>query len=76
MLMVAPLTSNLAALRFGFSVRVEPSSENGLTTPSVVMVFQMRAIDKARIVSNLGKLSEADMKRVDAEIWRMLKGTD
>ena len=43
MLLVAPVTSNLAALRFAFSVRVEPSSDNGLTTPSVVMVFQMRS---------------------------------
>ena len=45
--MVAPVTSNLAALRFAFSVRVEPSPENGLTMPSVVMVFQMRAIDES-----------------------------
>jgi mRNA interferase MazF len=76
MLMVAPVTSNLAALRFAFSIRIEPSPENGLTTPSAAMVFQMRAIDKARIVRKLGSLSEADMARVDAEIWRMLKGAD
>src|SRR2546425_11124819 len=50
MLMVAPVTSSLAALGFAFSVRVEPSNENGLTTPSVVMVFERRAINKARIV--------------------------
>ncbi len=73
MLMVAPVTSNLAALRFTFSVRIEPSPENGLTAPSVVMVFQMRAIDKVRIVRKIGQISEADMSRIDAEIWRMLK---
>jgi len=72
MLMVAPVTSSLAALRFAFSVRVEPSNENGLTTPSVVMVFQMRAIDKARIVRKIGRVSNEDMARIDAEIWRML----
>jgi mRNA interferase MazF len=38
------------------------------------MVFQMRAIDKGRVVRKLGRLSEADMTRVDAEIWKMLKG--
>ena len=76
MLMVAPVTSNLAALRFAFSVHVEPSQDNGLTTPSVVMVFQMRAIDKGRIVCKLGRLSEADMTRVDSAIWQMLKGAD
>jgi mRNA interferase MazF len=73
MLMIAPITSNLGALRFNFSVRVEPSPENGLTTPSVVMVFQMRAIDQARIIRRIGQMSQADMARVDAEIWRMLK---
>ncbi|MEW5985849.1 MAG: type II toxin-antitoxin system PemK/MazF family toxin [Chloroflexota bacterium] len=73
MLMVAPITSNLAALRFAFSVRVEATPENGLTTPSVVMVFQMRALDKARIVRKIGQMSAADMARIDSEIWRMLK---
>jgi len=73
MLMVAPVTSNLAALRFAFFVRIEPSTENGLTTPSVVMVFQMRAIDKVRIVRKIGQISEVDMHRIDAEIWRMFK---
>jgi mRNA interferase MazF len=37
------------------------------------MVFQMRAIDKARIVRRIGRLSQEDITRIDAEIWRMLK---
>jgi mRNA interferase MazF len=37
------------------------------------MVFQMRAIDKTRIVRKLGTLSQADMTRIDAAIWQMLK---
>ena len=31
MLMIAPITSNLNASRFNFSVKIEPSPENGLT---------------------------------------------
>lgn len=73
MLMVVPITSNLAALRFAFTVRVEPTRENGLITSSVVMVFQMRAVDKQRIIRKIGQMSKADMARIDAEIWRMLK---
>lgn len=73
LLMIAPITSNLKALRFAFTVQVEPSPTNGLTLPSVVLVFQMRAIDKARIVRRIGQLSDEDMTRVDAEIWRMLR---
>jgi mRNA interferase MazF len=37
------------------------------------MVFQMRAMDRVRIIRKLGKMSSSDMARIDAEIWRMLK---
>lgn len=74
MLIVAPVTSNLSASRFAFTVKIEPSEENGLTKTSIIMVFQMRAIDKKRILKKIGKLSDEDLKKVDAEIWRMLKG--
>lgn len=73
MLMIAPVTSNLKASRFRFTVKIEPSPENGLTESSVVMVFQMRAIDKARVVRKLGSLSATQLELVDAEIWKMLK---
>lgn len=73
-LMIAPVTSNLNASRFTFSVQIEPSGENGLKQTSVVMIFQMRAIDKNRIVKKIGKLSDEDLEKVDAEIWRMLQG--
>jgi mRNA interferase MazF len=71
MLMVAPITSNLASLRFSFAVRIEPSTQNGLTQPSVVMIFQMRAIDKKRIIKKIGQLSDDELKKVDAEIQKM-----
>jgi mRNA interferase MazF len=76
MLVVAPITSNQAALRFAFTVRVEPSPENGLTLPSIIMVFQQRAVDKQRLVRKIGQMSKADMARIDAEIWRMLRPSD
>jgi len=72
MLVVAPVTSNLNALRFKFAVKIEPSNENGLTQTSIVMIFQMRAIDKSRIVKLIGKLSTEDLAQVDSEIRQML----
>ena len=71
--MVAPITSNLNALRFVFTVKVDPSSENGLIQTSIIMIFQMRAIDKSRVIRKIGKLSDEDLQRVDAEIWKLLK---
>ena len=73
MLMIAPITSNLNALRFAYSVKIEPSEENGLTQISIVMIFQMRAVDKSRIIKKIGTLSDNDLTEVDAEIWKMLK---
>jgi mRNA interferase MazF len=40
------------------------------------MIFQMRAIDKNRIINKIGKLSNEDLKKVDAEIWNLLKPTN
>ncbi|MGK7883671.1 MAG: type II toxin-antitoxin system PemK/MazF family toxin [Crocosphaera sp.] len=73
MLMVVPLTSSLGALRFPFTVKIEPSSSNGLTLTSVAMVFQLRAIDPQRITRKIGKLEAYYLEQVDREIWRMLK---
>jgi len=73
MLMVVPVTSSLGAMRFPFTVRIEPSDKNGLTLPSVAMVFQMRAIDRKRIIRKIGELEPEYLAQVDAEIWQMLK---
>ncbi len=74
--MIVPVTSTLAALRFPFTVRIEPSSANGLTLPTVAMVFQLRAIDRKRIIGKIGELEPEDLAQIDAEIWRMLKPPD
>lgn len=73
MLMVVPVTSSLGAMRFPFTVRIEPSDKNGLTLPSVAMVFQMRAIDRKRIIRKIGELEPEYLAQIDAEIWQMLK---
>ncbi|MHC5598381.1 MAG: type II toxin-antitoxin system PemK/MazF family toxin [Nostoc sp.] len=73
MLMIVPVTSSLGALRFPFTVRIEPSEQNGLTLPFVAMVFQMRAIDRKRIIQKIGELELQYLTQVDAEIWQMLK---
>ena len=73
MLMIAPITSNLNASRFAFTIQIEPLDKNGLTQTSIIMIFQMRAIDKTRIIKKIGKLSDEDLEKVDTEIWKMLK---
>ena len=72
MMIVAPLTSNPKAERFRYTVRIQPDKGNGLSVQSVCMVFQSRAVDRARIVRKLGQLSTFDMARIDAELRAML----
>lgn len=76
MLMIVPVTSSLNALRFPFTVKLEPSQTNGLNLLSVAMVFQMRAIDRKRILKKIGSLEPEYLAKVDAEIWRMLKPSE
>lgn len=66
MLMIVPITSSLNALRFPFTVKIEPSQFNGLNLPSVAMVFQMRAIDRKRIIKKIGNLELEYLAKVDA----------
>ena len=70
--MVVPVTGELAALRFAYTIRVEPSRTNGLTMPSVLLVFQLRAIDQTRIIETLGRLEKEYMDQLNMEMSRLL----
>ena len=39
--LIVPLTSTAAALRFAGTLIVQPDNQNGLTMPSVALVFQI-----------------------------------
>jgi len=61
---IVPLTSNLRAGRFMFTVVVS-SSESGLSRDSVILVFHVRTIDKRRLVRKIGHLGSATLSKVD-----------
>lgn len=71
-LMIVPLTGNLSALRFPYTIRVEPSDVNGLAEPSVLLAFQLRAIDRRRILATIGRLEQEYLNQLDDEMRRML----
>ena len=49
---------------------------NGLTLPSVAMIFQLRAIDRRRIVKKIGRLEPEILTQIDEKIWQLLKPVD
>ena len=61
---VVPITSNLRAMRLPGTIRIDPDAQNGLNTPSVLLVFQLRAIDKRRLTTPAGAISPAQLDQV------------
>ena len=64
-ILLVPLTSQLDALRFPGTELVEPDSRNGLRKPSVALVFQLTAVDRRYLASQIGSVSEA----VLTQLW-------
>ncbi len=62
--LVVPITSNLRATSFPGTIRIDPDEHNGLTVPSVLLVFQLRAIDKRRLLHSPGEISASQLKQV------------
>jgi mRNA interferase MazF len=62
--LVTPFTGTLAAARFGGTLVVPPDGRNGLTTRSVALVFQARAVDKQDLITRLGILDSATLARI------------
>jgi mRNA interferase MazF len=62
--MVAPLTSNLKAKGYLLTVSVEAKS-GGLTKDSVILLFQVRTVDKRRLERKITHLDETIMEQVD-----------
>jgi mRNA interferase MazF len=59
--LIVPLTGNLAAGRFAGTTTLPPDPQNGLTIPSVALVFQLRALDKRDFLQRLGALDSASL---------------
>ena len=70
--LVLPLTSQLEALRFPFTFRIDPSKGNGLSMPSVLLLFQMQVIDKRRVAQVIGKLEAEHAEQMNAVLRQML----
>jgi len=68
---IVPLTSNLKTGRFLFTVLVS-SAESSLPKDSVILAFQIRTIDKSRLIRKMASLSVTKMAEVDQALVRHL----
>ena len=69
--LVIPFTGTLAALRFPGTLRVAPDAQNGLTVPSVALVFQLTTIDKTSCLQRLGVLDPATLDQNYTELDKL-----
>ena len=54
--LVVPFTSQQRATRFPGTLVVQPDGTNGLTVPSVALVFQMTTVDRTDRLQHIGVL--------------------
>jgi mRNA interferase MazF len=62
--LIVPFTGSQSAARFAGTVLVQPDGQNGLSVPSVALVFQMRALDQRFCLSQLGLLDPATLDQL------------
>lgn len=69
--LVIPLTTARATMRFAGTVLIQPTAENGLSQVSVALVFQLRAIDRRRVQERIGSIGEMELREMLAELDKL-----
>lgn len=69
---IIPCTSNMAALRFPYTNLLEQSKENGLTAPSVALVFHMRALDVSYLKKKVGQIDKKTLTAIRTQARRLI----
>ena len=71
LVVIIPLTTTDRGIPL--HVRVQPSKQNGLERPSVILCDQLRSVSKQRFVKVLGKLSSPVMAQVEERLRALLQ---
>ncbi len=72
MVMIVPLTTATAAKRFPFTFEIPPTSENGLTAPSIALVFQLSAADRTHVGRIIGNLEDNHISQINEMMRKLL----
>ncbi len=69
--LIVPFTSSPRATRFPGTVLVQPDGQNGLSVPSIALVFQTRVLDQRYCLQRLGLLDPTTLDQVFAELDKL-----
>ena len=64
---IAPITSKIFSKEFPTNVQIQ-TKDSGLEKESTILLNQIRAIDKSRIIKKLKRLNDSIIKKVDLAI--------
>lgn len=70
--LVVPFTSARASLRFPGTLAVQPDGQNGLTLPSVALVFQLTVVDASNCLQPLGVLDTSTLDQIFTELDKLM----
>jgi mRNA interferase MazF len=73
MITVVPCTSQIEKQRYPHTMVVQPSSQNGLTSETVLMAFQVVSYDKRRVMKIIGKLEQAHMEKLEQLLRNLMR---
>ncbi|HLC77360.1 MAG TPA: type II toxin-antitoxin system PemK/MazF family toxin [archaeon] len=68
---IAPITSKIFSNQFPTNVEIDKTN-SPLKEKSTILLNQIRAIDKSRMIKNYGRLSNKKIKEVDEAIMNSL----
>ena len=60
-IIAAPLTSKIK--NYQGNPVLQPSQQNGLNTPSEVLVFHIRSISKDRLIEKIGEIEKSELNQ-------------
>ncbi|MDW7728256.1 MAG: type II toxin-antitoxin system PemK/MazF family toxin [Candidatus Methanoperedens sp.] len=71
-ILIVPLTSRAKASDFPFTFKIEPDQFNNLKVASVVLIFQLRAIDQRRLKNKIGKIGQTKLELLKQNLKKIM----
>lgn len=71
-IMIVPFTSAPRAVRFPGTLLIQPDTQNGLSLPSIALVFQLSAVDKRNCLQRLGALDVQSLDQIFALMDKLM----
>ncbi len=73
LIVAVPFTANLDRAKFPFTEHIPQTPENGLSSDSIALVFQLSSLDEGRFKKRLGELTKEQQDAIDKTILELLK---